>query len=108
MNRFRQLVLALVGMLALLMVIAYFASISQNHIDPVFLLFTNPDGTACRQPCLFGVRPGETTYAEALVLLRVHPFTRDFEFDLKHNTLRGPESRVILHFEVGRLGGHGG
>jgi hypothetical protein len=41
-------------------------------------LFTNPDGTACDQLCLFGVRPGETPAREAIAMLEAHPLTRHF------------------------------
>ena len=36
-------------------------------------MFTNPDGSACQKPCMFGVRPGITTRREGLTILRVHP-----------------------------------
>jgi hypothetical protein len=38
------------------------------------MLFTYPDGRRCEHACLFGVQPGHTTFADALVLLRTHPF----------------------------------
>jgi hypothetical protein len=41
-------------------------------------LFTNSDGRACDQPCLFGVHPGETHAAEAIALLKQHPLTHGF------------------------------
>lgn len=42
-------------------------------------LFTHPDGTPCREPCLFGIRPGETDGQTAAIVLRSHPLTRDFQ-----------------------------
>ncbi len=42
-------------------------------------LFTNPDGTPCQPPCLFGVRPGETRIEDALRLLHEHPLTTDLQ-----------------------------
>jgi hypothetical protein len=33
--------------------------------------FTNPDGTPCQQPCLFGVQP-TMTYEQALMVLQTH------------------------------------
>jgi len=45
-------------------------------------LFTNPDGTPCQRPCLFGVRPGETSYQTAIKLLQQHPFTSHFKPDI--------------------------
>jgi len=43
--------------------------------NPVATLFTNPDGSPCRMPCLFGVRPGEMTLEEGLKILDQHPLT---------------------------------
>jgi hypothetical protein len=37
------------------------------------LLFTLPDGSPCPAPCLFGVRPGETSYDEAVARVQTHP-----------------------------------
>jgi hypothetical protein len=37
------------------------------------LLFTHPDGSPCAAPCLFGVRPGETPYDEAVARVQAHP-----------------------------------
>jgi hypothetical protein len=36
-------------------------------------LFTLPGGEPCQRPCVFGVRPGVTTYEEAVALFRQHP-----------------------------------
>jgi hypothetical protein len=41
------------------------------------VIFTNPDGSPCEMPCMFGVRPGKMTADEALAMLRKHPVTRD-------------------------------
>ena len=38
--------------------------------------FTNPDGTPCTFPCLFGIRPGITRLDDAITLIRSHPITR--------------------------------
>src|SRR5215831_18682515 len=37
---------------------------------------TNPDGSLCAQPCLFGVRPGLTGYAEVSHIVSAHPIRR--------------------------------
>jgi hypothetical protein len=42
-------------------------------------LFTNPDGSPCAQPCLFGVRPGKTTLDDALKILDRHPLTHSLK-----------------------------
>src|SRR5512133_1699784 len=102
MKHFRRLALALVGTLILLIGIAYFIYVPPIHADPVHLLFTYPSGTACDHPCLFGVQPGKTSYADAFALLRAHPLTCDFDFDLAHGMGQGPGARVILHFGMGK------
>ncbi len=50
-----------------------------SHTPLVAALFTNPDGTPCQRPCLFGIRPGQTTLDEAVALLRVHPLTQSLK-----------------------------
>jgi hypothetical protein len=40
-------------------------------------LWTNPDGSACEHPCMFGVHPYMTGYEESKGKLREHPFTRE-------------------------------
>jgi hypothetical protein len=42
------------------------------------LLLTNPDGSSCQLPCMFGARPGVMTPDQMLRVLRRHPVTRDF------------------------------
>src|SRR5439155_3180845 len=42
--------------------------------SPVAALFTNADGTHCQLPCLFGIRPNDTRFNDALALLKAHPF----------------------------------
>jgi hypothetical protein len=43
---------------------------------PLAILFTNPNGTPCPRPCLFGVQPGVTSFSDAVAMVRAHPFTR--------------------------------
>jgi hypothetical protein len=40
-------------------------------------IMSKPDGTACDRPCLFGVRPGETSFEQARQILHSHPVTHD-------------------------------
>lgn len=40
---------------------------------------SNPDGTPCAQPCLFGIHPGETSGEEVMRLLETHPLTYNAE-----------------------------
>jgi hypothetical protein len=44
------------------------------------MLFTNPDGSPCERPCMFGVRPGKMTPAEAVAILKQHPVTHGMTF----------------------------
>ncbi len=37
------------------------------------LLLTTPDGNICPQPCLLGIRPGLTTFEQAIALVQRHP-----------------------------------
>ncbi len=41
------------------------------------VIFTNPDGSPCEMPCMFGVRPGKMTSDEAFVILQKHPFVQN-------------------------------
>lgn len=47
---------------------------------------TNPDGTACDRPCIFGIYPGLTTIEQAKQLLDSHPLARDATW-VKSDTL---------------------
>jgi hypothetical protein len=53
-----------------------------THPKPALfsVLFTNPDGSPCEMPCMFGVRPGKMTVDEAVARLQQHPFTRGMTF----------------------------
>src|SRR5438552_4157908 len=62
----------------------------------VATLFTNPDSSPCQRPCLFGVRPGETSYETAIKLLQRHPFTSHFELDSERGIFSGNGMSVIL------------
>lgn len=60
-------------------------------------VMTGPDGTACNNPCLFGVLPGKTSLKEVLQILHSHPLTRDAKW-LNDNSLQlnGPEAYVAF------------
>src|SRR5258708_35532572 len=50
------------------------ARLSANaHPAAIVGLFTNRNGTFCELPCLFGLRPDETRFSDALALLKAHP-----------------------------------
>jgi hypothetical protein len=37
---------------------------------------TNPDGSLCAEPCLFGIRPDITNYADIPAIIAAHPVAR--------------------------------
>src|SRR5579859_3584776 len=61
--------------LALGSVVVFCAALIAIHLisglspNPVAVLFTNPDGSACQMPCLFGVRPGKMSVDESVRIL---------------------------------------
>src|SRR5579859_475753 len=63
--------------------------------SPLDILFTNPDGSPCQMPCLFGVRPGQMTVDQAQQLLEQHPLTRTMRKEVLENGVAF-ESRGIL------------
>lgn len=72
------------------------------------VLFTNPDGSPCERPCMFGVRPGKMTRAEAEAILKSHPALRNLRFQTGNgNTftyLVGDTITVALHYDVSFIG----
>src|SRR3954464_5587628 len=74
MKRFLTLSLALVFFGALLLTLQrklIFAPKVSRFAD----VFTNPDGSACKMPCMFGIRLNETKFEDAVSLLKQHPLT---------------------------------
>ena len=70
MLRLFRLMLVLIAVHITLIGVAHLLTRNEH---PAFLdLFTNPDGTLCERPCLFGIQPGETSMDEALVILQTH------------------------------------
>jgi hypothetical protein len=70
--------------------------------DSIAILFTNPDGSPCKMPCLFGVRTGEMTVGEALAVLRTHPLTKNMQrrplqdADAKYGAVLRTEGAMIV------------
>jgi hypothetical protein len=54
-------------------------TVSAAQKSPIVALFSTPDGSPCVQPCMFGVRPGETLFNDAVQLLKQHPLLVGFE-----------------------------
>jgi hypothetical protein len=67
---------------------------------PLIILFTNPDGTPCKSPCLFGVRPGVMSYESAIQLLHKHPFTRKFEPNFAGTMLHSGDMSLVIYLEI--------
>jgi hypothetical protein len=44
-------------------------------------LFTNPDGSPCPMPCLFGANPNEMTVDQALKVLTAHPLLKNMRVE---------------------------
>src|SRR6266851_6376817 len=71
--------------LALALTIIFFGTILTSRFvgatqaNPIAVLFTNPDGSPCQMPCLFGVRPGVATLDEGLQILHKHLLTHGME-----------------------------
>jgi hypothetical protein len=60
-------------------------------------IMSKPDGTACDRPCLFGVRPGETSFEQATQILNSHPLTHDAKWSDDHTLqLTGPSAYVAF------------
>jgi hypothetical protein len=65
---------------------------------PFFVaIFSNPDGSPCKQPCMFGVRPGIMSEDEALAILNAHPLTKAMKLlPFSYTHLEGPLFTVEL------------
>lgn len=72
---FYNLVLRVFTGSVLLVCTAIFAG--SLRYDPMIGLFTNPDGSRCEMPCLFGIRAGETTFEDVIILVQNHPMTHN-------------------------------
>lgn len=64
----------------------------------VAAVVSNPDGSPCEQPCMFGIRPGETRREQGIRLLQSHPLTRSALW-IGDSTLKlaGPDTYVVFH-----------
>lgn len=71
MLRINVLVLAL--MIIFLAVISAERRPGNTGSSELAVIFTSADGTPCHLPCLFGIEPGKTPFADAVNLLMSHP-----------------------------------
>jgi hypothetical protein len=81
--------------IAATMVLAARLLTGRHPLLPLTVVMSGPDGIACDQSCLFGIRPGVTTIEQAVLILHAHPLTRDAKW-INEYTLRltGPEAYV--------------
>src|SRR5258708_10787059 len=75
MPRLFRLVLAIISVTAGAIVTVRL--IGSAQASPLAALFSFPDGTPCKKPCLFGIRAGETRLIDAVQMLQTHPLTRN-------------------------------
>lgn len=81
----RLVCLTLVSVAVLCTVLIAIYLIGGLFPNPVALLFTNPDGSACQMPCLFGVRPGEMSVTESIRILNRHVLSQPMSISYGNN-----------------------
>ena len=75
----RRLVLLSLGLSILFAAATAFTRVLGRPESSLFVgIFTNPDGSPCKPPCMFGIRPGETSINDGIAMLTAHPLTRHF------------------------------
>ncbi len=84
--RFYRLALALLLLVISLLIVVRL--LGARNSSPLASLFTNPDSSPCKLPCLFGVRVGEMTVDNAIKLIETHPVARDFQLDSGGRTIK--------------------
>jgi hypothetical protein len=90
-----------VGLLLILTVsIGLARLIGSTQSARLAMLFTNWDTTPCQRPCLFGVQPGQTSYNQAVELLRHHPFTYAFQSTGTRNMVSDGSLSIILSLDA--------
>lgn len=73
MYRLLRLTFLLISVLSAIVIVTRLVGNQKNTTSR--MLFTNPDGTPCERPCLFGIRPEKTNREEAIELFKAHPLT---------------------------------
>jgi hypothetical protein len=85
------------GLIVILAALVFAARVAgRTQPLPTLPLITNPDGSPCKLPCLFGIRPGETTTGEAVRILARHPLTRNLFFDADQMVFSGTDAAVFI------------
>ena len=68
--------------LSLLLFLTFALLLTSIHLiagarpNSVAILFTNPDGSPCKSPCLLGVNPDAMSVDQALAVLTAHPLVK--------------------------------
>jgi hypothetical protein len=63
-------------------------------------LFTYPDGSPCKQSCLLGIVPNQTSLADAIQLVQTHPISRTWILEITVGTSNSP---VVFTTSSGRF-----
>jgi hypothetical protein len=92
MLRFFGLLVVVMFLSAMLVIAA--RQVGAVRPSPLASLFSNPDGSPCQLPCLFGIRPGETRADEALAILDSHPLARQLDVYRQHGPIRERQPRL--------------
>ena len=64
-------------------------------------VMSGPDGIVCDHPCLFGIRPGETSFEQAKLILDTHPLTHNGKW-LNNVMLQLPGPKAYIEFSFTR------
>jgi hypothetical protein len=68
--------------------------------NPLLLaqIVTNPDGSQCKSPCVFGIQNGRTATEQAVNLLKAHPLTRQASLDVVGGKITVQDSKFYAVF----------
>jgi hypothetical protein len=74
--RLYRLVIMLIPLIAaIVLFVRLINGTQQNRLGEIF---ANPDGSMCETPCMFGIKPEITTFADAKSLLRSHQLVHNW------------------------------
>ena len=88
---------------AILILVGFSAAVLMVRLTPLDptnaawgAISTNPDGSICDHPCIFGVFPGLTDKASSLTILKAHPFLENTAFPNTTDRLIGAVSIELI------------
>src|SRR5437870_3620679 len=91
--------------LTLLLIFATFLAVTASRLignaqtpPTIAAIFTNPDGSPCEMPCMFGIRPGTTGLGDMLVKLRTHPVVSGLKL-MESTSASGSEYQLSDHYQ---------